>query len=194
MPHSRITLLPVTLSLALVACGANEAEPAPAASSQTGAEEHAEATPEPAAADEEPEPEPEEAEPPPPEPEPVVVEAGQRLGPVRIGMTADALSALGLEEAEVDPRSRRYGPYRVFLDDDGSVRRVEARMGDLERIRFGDQTFEVGVHIHALRDAFPSCQWYEGGGERYRCADGTLFVQTNHSLDPARYSVAIERP
>lgn len=191
IPSSSLgSFVPVALALALAACGANEAEspvsPRPAGpTAQATAAETREPEP-PAAEEAAPEPPAE------PEPEPVVVEAGTRLGPIRVGMTEDALRALGLPESDVDPRSRRYGPYRVFVED-GVVRRVEARMGDLERIRFGERTFERGVHIHELRDAFPECEWYEGGGERYRCAGGTLFVQTTHSLDPARYTLAVER-
>ena len=83
----------------------------------------------------------------PPQPEAVAVEAGQRLGPIRIGMSRDELGALGLAEGELDePDSQRFGPYRVFLDDDG-VRRVEAEMGDLGRVRFGDRVFALG-HRH----------------------------------------------
>ena len=185
----------LALALALLAAwGASDAEPSPATPRQSGAEENLDeghdraATV--AAEDRAPDgPPPELA--PPAEPEPVVVEAGRRLGPVTIGMTEDALRGLGLEETEVDPRSRRFGPYRVFLEE-GTVRRVEASMGALERIRVGERTFASGVHIHALRDAFGDCQWVEGGGERYRCADGALSVQTDHSMDPARYVVGVE--
>ena len=74
------------------------------------------------------------------------------------------------------------------------MRRVEATIGELGRIRTGDQVLPAGTHIHALRDAFDGCEWTEGGGERYRCARGTLFVQTEHTMDPARYTIAVERP
>jgi hypothetical protein len=127
-----------------------------------------------------------------PEPEPVDVEAGIRLGPIRIGMSEAEVGALGLPETPVDSRSRRFGPYRVFFDNRG-VKRVEATISDLRRIRFGSQVFPVGTDIYHLRDAFGDCVWYEGGGERYRCARGTLFVQTQHTLDPAFYLIAVER-
>lgn len=124
--------------------------------------------------------------------EPVDVEAGARLGPIRIGMSEAEVRALGLPESTVDPRSRRFGPYRVFFDARG-VRRVEALMRDLRRIRVRGVVLEVGTHIHRIRDAFGGCEWMEGGGERYRCAGGSLFVQTTHSMDPARYTIAVER-
>mgnify|MGYP001628058754 FL=1 len=144
---------------------------------------------------EEPPPEvatPESPPPAPPAPEPVAVEAGTSLGPIRIGMSEDDVRALGLPVGARDSRSARFGPYRVWLDDEG-VRRVEAHLGALERVRLGGQVFDVDAHIHAMRDAIGSCVWTEGGGERYRCADGTLFVFTDHSLDPARYVIAVER-
>jgi hypothetical protein len=130
----------------------------------------------------------------PPRPAPVEVEAGARLGPVRIGMSEDEVRALGLEEHGEGSRGRRFGPYRVFFTSAGAVRRVEAPMGALGRIRVGERVFEVGTDIHVLRDAFGPCEWEEGGGERYRCADGTLFVQTTHSLRPERYTLAVEAP
>lgn len=180
------------LAALLGACGASEpaAQPraelaqAEPARGEPGAEGEPEPTSEPEAA-----PEPEA---PPPEPEPTAVEAGVRLGAVRIGMSEAEVRALGLEEREIDPRSRQFGPYRVFFEG-GAVRRVEARMGDLGRVRIGGEVLPGGTHIHRLRDAIGSCEWYEGGGERYRCADGTLFVQTTHSMDPARYTIAVER-
>lgn len=129
----------------------------------------------------------------PPEPEPVVVEAGVRLGPIRIGMSEAEVVALGLEASPVDSQSRRFGPYRVFFDE-GEVRRVEAQLGALSRIRYGDDVFDTRTHIHRLRDAFEDCQWVEGGGERYRCANGTLFVSTTHSMASERYTIAVERP
>lgn len=122
----------------------------------------------------------------------VDVEAGARLGPIRIGMSEAEVRALGLIESERDARSRRFGPYRVFFDARG-VRRVEARIGELRRIRVREAVLEVGVHIHRIRDAIGDCQWQEGGGERYRCAGGTLLVQTSHTMDPAHYLVAVER-
>jgi hypothetical protein len=212
--------LPALLAAGLaLACGANEAEPSAgsprAAASETptapGPDEGADAPAEDAPAEDAPAEDeaagagaeaatandgtdaPGPPDGPEAEPEPVVVEAGTRLGPVRIGMSEADVRALGLPEAEVDPRSRRFGPYRVFFDDDGAVRRVEAQMGALERVRIGEETFPVGTHIHQLRDAIGDCRWYEGGGERYRCAGGTLFVQTTHSLDPARYTIAVAR-
>ncbi len=186
------------LALALSACGANGADdratarPAdPPATTTAAAEPDPEPSPEPTA-EAQPEPTPEPA--PPPQPEAVAVEAGQRLGPIRIGMSRDEVGALGLAEGEPDePDSERFGIYRVFFDDDG-VRRVEAEMGDLGRIRFGDQVIASGTHIHQIRDAFGHCEWYEGGGERYRCDDRTLFVHTTHTMDPAHYTVAVQRP
>src|SRR5690606_11062546 len=112
-------------------------------------------------------------------------------GPIRIGMSEDEVRALGLEEREGDWRSRLFGPYRVYFDD-GRVRRIEASIGALGRSRVGEHVFPSGTHIHQLRDAFGGCEWYEGGGERYRCAGGTLFVSTAHTMDPARYTIAVE--
>lgn len=174
----------------LSACGASEPAAQPHGELAHVEPQRGEA---PSAAEATPEPEATPApEPPPPEPEPTVVEAGVRLGVVRIGMSEAEVRALGLEEREVDPRSRQLGPYRVFFEG-GAVRRVEARMGDLGRVRIGDEVFSAGTHIHRLRDGIGSCEWLEGGGERYRCAGGTLFVQTTHSMDPARYTIAVER-
>ncbi len=184
--------LACAIALVATACGASEerGDPGPAATEEPPAAT-AEATPEPEN-DEAPAPEPEPpAEPPPPPaPPPIEVEAGVRMGPIRIGMTADELAALGLETTEVDPRSQRYGPYRVWVER-GAVTRVEATMGDLGRIRFGDREFEAGVDIYALRDAFPGCVWEEGGGERYRCADGRLTVVTTHTMNPLRYTLGV---
>lgn len=176
------------MGLWLLGCGANEAENAPS-TPPTADPVTEETDPEPAP-EAEPAPEP---EPTPPEPEPVDVEAGARLGPIRIGMSEAEVRALGLPEAELDPRSRRFGPYRVWIDDDG-VRQVEASMGALGRIRFGERVLEAGVHIHELRDAFGDCEWTEGGGERYRCAGRSLYVHTTHTMDPARYTLGITRP
>jgi len=182
----------LVLVLFAAACGANEAEggqprpdtaPTPESDDPEATAENDE--PEPADAPE-PDPEPEE----PPEPEPIDIEAGARLGPVRIGMSADEVRALGLEESEVDPRTTAFGPYHVSFDD-GAVDRIEAQMGALERIRFADEVIEAGTHIHAIRDAFGDCTWTEGGGERYVCADGTLFVHTTHTMDPQRYTVGV---
>lgn len=198
----RARVLPLVLALApcLSACGADESETRGPTSADVGStegpavvgpatEEEAESG-DPAEAEA---PEETEEPAPPPEPEPVAVEAGTRLGPIRIGMSEAELRGLGLQEREGDPRSLRFGPYRVLLDEQG-VRRVEAFMGDLERIRIGERVLEVGTHIHEIRDAIGDCQWTEGGGERYRCADGSLFVHTTHTMDPARYTVAVERP
>jgi hypothetical protein len=182
-----MTTRTVLLALLLTACGANATET-----------HEPEPVPRPHANDEPPPPRdaPDEAtpEPPPPEPEPEAVEIvpGAALGPVRIDMSEDAVRALGLEERGGDSRSRRFGPYRVFFDDRG-VRRVEAAIGELGRIRIGERVLPSGTHIHALRDAFEGCEWFEGGGERYRCTGGTLFVQTEHTMDPARYTIAVER-
>ncbi len=178
----------VAVALVAASCGANE--PAPQPRVETVAQ--AEPAPTTDRAQAQPEPEEPEEPAPPPEPEPAIVEAGARLGAIRIGMSEDEVRALGLEEQEVDPRSRRFGPYRVFFED-GTVRRVEAQLGALGRIRIGGEVLEAGTHIHRIRDVIGSCEWYEGGGERYRCADGTLFVQTTHSMDPARYTIAVER-
>ncbi len=121
------------------------------------------------------------------------MEAGARLGPIRIGMSESEVRELGLEEVESDePGSVRFGPYRVFFDAHGA-RRIESRMAELGRIRVGDQVIEVGTDIHRIRDLFGHCEWYEGGGERYRCEGGTLFVHTTHSMDPARYTIAVQR-
>jgi hypothetical protein len=122
----------------------------------------------------------------------VEVEAGIRLGPIRVGMSEDEVRALGLAESAASGRSRRFGPYVVLFDARG-VRRIEAQMGDLRRIRVRGTVIELGTHIHRIRDAFGSCEWQEGGGERYRCAGGTLHVRTTHSLDPARYTITVER-
>ncbi len=180
-------------ALLAIACGANEAASGPPESTAPPVE----APVEPTAADpvatevaspaEIPEDPPSPVE---PEAEPIDVEAGTRLGPIRIGMSLDDVRALGLDEAVVDPRTTRYGPYRISFRD-GSVRRVEASMGDLERIRFGDRVIESGTHISEIRDAFGDCTWTEGGGERYVCADGTLYVRTTHSMAPDRYTVGI---
>lgn len=189
-------------SLALilaVGCGASETrEPeaarAPRAAEDSTEEAHAPDEPAPEATPAElAEPEPPAPPPEPPAPEPLAVVAGAQLGPIRIGMSQEELRALGLPESPATPRSLRFGPYRVWLDDDG-VRRVEASMGDLERVRLGGTAFAVGDHIHAMRDAIGDCVWREGGGERYRCGDGALWVFTDHSLDPARYVIAVERP
>lgn len=176
------------LGAVAIGCGASEEspptrppDPPPETETETETEPEAEADPQP----EEPaEPEA------PPAPEPVEVEAGTRLGPIRVGMTEAELGALGLEVSEVDPRSDRYGPYRVWVRD-GAVAEVEATIGDLERIRYGGEVFEAGVDIYTLRDAFESCVWEEGGGERYRCAGGTLTVRTEHSMDPQRYVLGV---
>lgn len=185
----RALFLSPWLATVLVACGASEPSATPRvdpAPSEPAPEPPREAS---AVAEPEPEAQP---EPEPPAPEPAVVEAGARLGAIRIGMTEDEVRALGLEESVVDPRSRRFGPYRVFFAD-GAVRRVEAQIGALGRIRIGTEVLEPGAHIHRIRDVIGSCEWYEGGGERYRCAGGALFVQTTHTMDPARYTIAVER-
>lgn len=171
------------LALALIGCGANEpaAEPAPVDIPR----------------EEPPEPE---SEPPPPEPRPepeperpiATIEGGAQLGAIRIGMSEAEVRALGLEESEADPRSRRFGPYQVFFDG-GNVRRVEAHFGDLGRVRIGERTFELGTPIYELRDAIGDCEWTEGGGERYRCAGGSLLLHTDHTLDPRFYRFVVER-
>ena len=127
-----------------------------------------------------------------PEPEPQIVEAGSRLGPIRIGMSEEEVGGLGLPltAPSVDQPEPIYGPYRVFFDD-GRVVRIEAQLGALARIQLGEAVFDSTTHIHTLRDAFGDCVWFEGGGERYRCANGTLFVETTHSLDPARYRLSV---
>lgn len=184
------TTLPLFAGLALAACGAPptdvQAPPASSARAEEAPPEEPARVAEPQDV-EEPAPEPA----PPPEPEPVDVVAGSALGPIRIGMSEDEVRALGLEEREGDWRSRLFGPYRVYFDD-GRVRRIEASIGALGRIRVGEHVFPSGTHIHQLRDAFGGCEWYEGGGERYRCAGGTLFVSTAHTMDPARYTIAVE--
>lgn len=167
-------------------CGASESAAEP--SLVEAAREEPEPEPSPNV-DPEPEPQP---EPEPPEPAAVVVEAGARLGAVRLGMTEDEVRALGLEESDIDSRSRRFGPYQVFFQD-GVVRRVEAAVRDLGRVQLGERIFPVGTHIFELRDAIGDCEWTEGGGERYRCSGGTLFVATDHTLDPQHYRLAVER-
>lgn len=173
------------------ACGANEA-----GAGAPRAEPAAEVPPREA---EEPGPEP---DPPPPEepapepaaepaPEPVDIEAGTRLGPIRVGMSEADVRALGLAEAVVDPRTTAFGPYHVTFRD-GAVRRVAAQIGALGRVRVGDRVIAAGAHIAEIRDAFGDCTWTEGGGERYVCADGTLFVHTTHTMDPQRYTLGVE--
>lgn len=175
------------LGAATFGCGASEDPPATPSDPPPEVDEEPQAEPEPEApAEPETPPEPEE----PPPPDPIEVEAGVRLGPIRIGMSQPDLDALGLEVSEVDPRSDRYGPYRVWVRD-GAVHSVEAAIGDLERIRYGGEIFEAGVDIYTLRDAFEGCVWQEGGGERYRCADGALSVRTEHSMDPQRYVLGV---
>ncbi|HEY8432820.1 MAG TPA: hypothetical protein VIL20_30825 [Sandaracinaceae bacterium] len=187
MRASHLSLISVA---ALAACGASETAAPRVETVRAQVEPASAAEPRAEAA---PAPPPEPAEPPaPPEPEPAEVEAGARLGAIRIGMTEAEVRALGLEESEVDPRSRRFGPYRVFFRD-GVVYRVEAQMGALGAIRVAGETLPSGTHIHRIRDVIGSCEWYEGGGERYRCEGGTLFVTTTHSMDPARYTIAVER-
>lgn len=188
-----IVRLALALSFLLaVACGASDETPAATSSEPaTGADEEPAEPEEPEAEEpgaEEPEAAAEPEEPPPPEP---VEIAETHLGPIRIGMTQEELDALGLEGEPVDPRSRMYGPYRVWVRD-GSVREVEASIGDLERIRFGEETFEVGVDIYTLRDALPGCVWVEGGGERYVCADRQITVRTEHTMDPRRYVLGVQ--
>ncbi len=178
----------------LVACGANEtgsgtprAETTAAPEAEETEAEETEAEGTEAEETEAPAPEPEA----PPTPEPVDVEAGVRIGPIRIGMSEEDVRALGLEARVVDPRVTAFGPYHVTLRD-GAVHRVEAQMGPLGAIRFGDRVLPAGTHISAIRDAFGDCTWTEGGGERYVCAGGALFVQTTHTMDPARYTVGVE--
>jgi hypothetical protein len=176
----------IAIALFLAACGAREADRLPP--------DPVNVEPIVVAGDRAPEPSEEAApaeEPPPPAPDPVLVEAGVRLGQIQIGMSEADVRALGLEESEVDSRSRRFGPYRVFFDGD-SVRRVEAQIGAIGPVQIGDAVLPTGTHIHAIRDAIGDCEWTEGGGERYRCAGGSLFVHTTHSLDPALYTIAVE--
>lgn len=187
----RWSVVAFALSL-LVACGANETGSGTPRAEPTRAQEDPEVEPAedpPAEAEAEPEPEPAA----PPEPEPVDVEAGARLGPIRIGMSEADVRALGLEESVVDPRTTAFGPYHVSFRD-GAVHSVEALIGPLGAIRFGDQVLRAGTHISAIRDAFGDCTWTEGGGERYVCANGTLFVHTTHTMDPQRYTVGVEAP
>ncbi|MFK7990244.1 MAG: hypothetical protein AB8I08_29760 [Sandaracinaceae bacterium] len=193
MTHSPPFCRTLAVLLALVAlsvgCGTesprSEAPRAPAEEPEPPAEDP---PPEPEVP---PEPPPLEEPPPPPEPEPVVVEPGQSIGPVRLGMTEEELAGLDLEPTEVDPRTRAFGPYRVQMDD-GAVDRIEAFLGDLPGVSLADQVFTTESHIHAIRDALGDCVWQEGGGERYRCRDGHLSVSTTHSLDPARYQFRVE--
>lgn len=192
---SAVRWVVTALALSIVACGANEAEgghargetplePPPPPPEQED--------PEPATPDEDDPAEPSEPAqpPPPPEPEPVDIEAGTRLGPIQIGMSEEDVRALGLEEAEVDPRTTAFGPYHVGFHN-GEIRRVEALIGELRRIRFGDHVIDAGTHIFEIRDTFGDCVWIEGGGERYRCANGTLYVHTTHTLDPQQYTVGV---
>ncbi|MCA9604789.1 MAG: hypothetical protein KC619_04315 [Myxococcales bacterium] len=193
MRWSFITAFALSL---LVACGANETGSGTPRSEPPPAQEESAPTPEeepPAQAEAEPEPAPEPEPVRPPEPEPVDIEAGARLGPIRIGMSEADVRALGLEESVVDPRTTAFGPYHVQFRD-GAVRSVEALIGPLGAIRFGDQVLRAGTHISAIRDAFGDCTWTEGGGERYVCANGTLFVHTTHTMDPQRYTVGVEAP
>lgn len=122
----------------------------------------------------------------------VDVEAGARMGPIRIGMSLPELRALGLPEADQGSAGRRFGPYLVQLDERG-VRRIEARLGELGRVRMGGRVFDAAADIHAIRDHLGDCEWQEGGGEIYACAGGRLFVQTTHSLSPARYALVVTR-
>ncbi|MBX3271785.1 MAG: hypothetical protein KF729_16070 [Sandaracinaceae bacterium] len=190
---------PLALVLVLgsltVACGANDASTASSATSR----------PEPRAAEPAPAPQsatsPEPAQSPEPEPEPeparttsrqpVELEAGARLGPIRIGMSEADVRALGLAETRVDPRTVAFGPYHVTFRA-GAVRRVEAEIGALAAIRFDGRVLEAGTHIGAIRDAFGDCTWTEGGGERYVCAGGTLSIRTTHTMDPQRYTIGVE--
>lgn len=184
--------LALSLLVLLAGCGADETrsqpeEPRPAPEPAAEAPDEAEDEAEPAA--EAPEVEP------PPEPartEPIAVDAAVGIGPVRLGMSREEVVALGLPERAIDPRTQGFGPYEVVFEDD-AVTSVAARMGDLERVRLGDRVFEVGAHIHALRDAVGDCRWIEGGGERYRCRDGALAIETTHSLDPALYTIRVTR-
>jgi hypothetical protein len=188
----RALALSAALPWILTACGANDAEPTrPGRSGEAAPAQPAPADEPEAPVAEEPEPE-EPAAAAPPEPDPIVIEAGVQLGPIRLGMSEGEVRALGLEERPEDPRSRRFGPYRVFFDSEG-VRRVEASMGQLGRLSIGGEVLPSGTHISRIRDAFGACEWHEGGGERYRCAGGSLFVQTAHSMDPALYTVGVER-
>jgi hypothetical protein len=181
------SVLPLTF-VALAGCGAQPAQEEPPRAEPEPAEA------EPAEPPREPQPEPaEEPERPPPVVrEPALVEPGAQLGAIRIGMAEAEVRALGLEESEADPRSRRFGPYQVYFDG-GTVRRVEASFGDLGPVRIRDRTFEPTTSIYELRDAIGDCEWMEGGGERYRCASGALVLHTDHSLDPARYRFVVER-
>ena len=145
---------------------------------ETGSQAEADAPPEPETA---------------PEAPPVTIEAGVQLRPIRIGMSREAVEALGLDVVEIDPRTTGFGPYHVSFRD-GEVQRVEAQVGALGRLRFGDEIIESGAHIFTYRDLFPGCVWREGGGERYSCADGTLHVRTTHSMDPTRYTVGVSAP
>ena len=171
-----------SLALLALACGANEAEGGPRPAETAEVPESREAPD----LDPESEPEPE----PPPPPAPVEIEAGRRCGPIRVGMTQEELRALGLDEASIDPRSSRFGPYRVHLRD-GRVHTVEAEIGAIGPIRIGDVALEAGTHIHVIRDAIGDCVWTEGGGERYECAGGGLTVRTTHTMDPRRYTLGV---
>lgn len=193
----RLLALVLLLGSLTVACGANDASTASSATSR----------PEPRAAEPAPAPQsatsPEPAQSPEPEPEPepeparttsrqpVELEAGARLGPIRIGMSEADVRALGLAETRVDPRTVAFGPYHVTFRA-GAVRRVEAEIGALAAIRFDGRVLEAGTHIGAIRDAFGDCTWTEGGGERYVCAGGTLSIRTTHTMDPQRYTIGVE--
>lgn len=185
------------LALLASACGANpESAPEEAPATPIGSDEGDEGATDDDGDSTEPAPPAEPAEEAPVEPpvaaqaEPIDVEAGVRLGPIRIGMSLEEVQALGLDERVINPRTTGFGPYQVSFRD-GSVRRVEAVIGELERIRFGESVIEAGAHISQIRDTFADCVWTEGGGERYRCADGTLTVRTTHTMDPQRYTVGV---
>lgn len=131
------------------------------------------------------------APPAPAPPAPVRVEVGRSLGPVAIGMTREQVRGLGYPVSEADSRSEQVGPFRVRYRND-QVRRVEAEVGALGAFRVDDDVFEVGRSIYEIRDAVGACTWRERGGEYYVCRNGGFVVHTNHSLDPRRYTIAVE--
>lgn len=158
-----------------------QTRPSPAAEATSPAEEAAEEV---SAEAEEPPP------PPPPPPPPTPVAAGERMGPITIGMSEADVRGLALEEQPLNSRYRRFGPYRVRFVD-GSVFSVEAQLGDIAPIEIDGTVYPVDVSIYTLRDALPDCVWREGGGERYRCADGHLTVETTHSMASEAYTLGV---
>ena len=118
---------------------------------------------------------------------PLVLEPGEGIGAIRLGMTLDEVEALGLptrthpsgRRGPHGPNVRRVGPYRVEFDE-GKVASVAVNLRRNESgIRIGTEEFDDSSLARDVASALPGCKAPEPGrrGMMIECDKGRVVIR-----------------